>query len=546
MKIQKLEKGYCLIYRESLVGPMAGWAEDLVKEAKKLKNFGILSALILGPDGKIFWHGGSVLPNNLVPFGYHANEEYYGQRPGTRECDVVPFFCAVISEELLNKFKADDILEDDIFEAANYCLQAIANGYKVYATDKVVVKNVVKPITQKRALRYQKQFYISRSSFANRWGDIIKKRAVLPVCYHTGIGAPTGFAGAARGYIKGLSELGIKVFYKYLFGDPLTEKLSEDEFVNEVFEEEPDMQMPQVIWAQAPYFFKNSGKYKIGHCEFEGDEWPDSWVKQCNMMNEIWVPTKWDRNKAIKAGVNVPIHIIYQGIDPDYFHPNIAPMQSEVPQKFKFIVNAAWLERKNLSNLIRVFCATFKSYDDVCLIIKTMNVGLVDSIEKEIKKLRVGKDTGWVYVREENLPYHQLASFYRMGDCFVLPTHGEAWGLPIFEALACGIPVITTAYGAPNEVLRDENKKPFPGVHFLDYNLGFARDKYHYLDGKKWASPNLIQLGDKMKDMWKNGAKYKEEALIGSQMVRDKFNWIEVCKPIAERLQDIYQNKMNN
>lgn len=544
MKILRLQTGNALVIKDGLQGPIDGWIEKLEEEAKDLPNFGILSALILRPDGKIFWHGGSVLPNNGVPFSYAAGEDHFGQYPGTRETNIVSFDCVLIAGEVFKKAGVPEGITDDIFEAANYCLTAVTKGFKIYATDKVIVRNAGNKYTQEGAEKFSSKFAESGAKFVKKWGQAIRERAKLPVCYHTGLSAHTGFANAAKGYVRGLHDIGVKVHYRFLHGDPMTEEMTEDEYVNDVMNDDVDMKMPQVIWAQAPYFFKNSGVYKIGHCEFEGDEWPETWIPQCNMMDEIWVPTKWDRNKAIKAGVNVPIHVIYQGIDPEYFHPEMAPMRVEAKQSFKFICNAAWLHRKNLDNLIRVFAREFNSNEDVCLIIKTMNVGLVKSIPEEVKKLNIGQNAGWVYIREDNLPMHQMPSFYRMGDCFVLPTHGEAWGLPIFEALACGIPTITTAFGAPNEVLRGEDKEPIPGLTFLDYKPGIAKDNYEYLSGKNWAEPNLIQLAREMRTAFENSKKQKAQALIGSKIVREKFSWQKVCEPIAERLQDIYKNKL--
>ena len=37
-----------------------------------------------------------------------------------------------------------------------------------------------------------------------------------------------------------------------------------------------------------------------------------------------------------------------------------------------------------------------------------------------------------------------LARYYQAADLFVLPTHSDVWGLVINEAMACGLPVITT------------------------------------------------------------------------------------------------------
>lgn len=42
------------------------------------------------------------------------------------------------------------------------------------------------------------------------------------------------------------------------------------------------------------------------------------------------------------------------------------------------------------------------------------------------------------------MPYDQLCRYYQSADLFVLPTRGDSWGLVVHEALANGLPVITT------------------------------------------------------------------------------------------------------
>ena len=135
---------------------------------------------------------------------------------------------------------------------------------------------------------------------------------------------------------------------------------------------------------------------------------------------------EWDRKKFVKAGVNVPIYVIHQGIDPNYFHPNYAPMTMDAKEKFKFIVNAAWFPRKNLHNLAVAFQSEFRQGEDVCLIIKTMNLGLNEGIENEVKKIPEDKGAANIYVKEDELPDYKMPSLYTACDCFVLPTHGGA------------------------------------------------------------------------------------------------------------------------
>jgi len=46
-----------------------------------------------------------------------------------------------------------------------------------------------------------------------------------------------------------------------------------------------------------------------------------------------------------------------------------------------------------------------------------------------------------------------LANIYRAFDVFALPTMGEGFGIPILEAMACGVPVVATACSAVTELL---------------------------------------------------------------------------------------------
>ena len=52
---------------------------------------------------------------------------------------------------------------------------------------------------------------------------------------------------------------------------------------------------------------------------------------------------------------------------------------------------------------------------------------------------------------------------YRQADLFVLPTHSENFGVVILEALACGVPVITTR-GAPWGGLEDVGRPDAPAA----------------------------------------------------------------------------------
>jgi glycosyltransferase involved in cell wall biosynthesis len=76
-------------------------------------------------------------------------------------------------------------------------------------------------------------------------------------------------------------------------------------------------------------------------------------------------------------------------------------------------------------------------------------------------ELRVAGARGWGGVGPNggdgvrwlgHLPDDELASLYRGALCVAYPSLYEGFGLPVLEAMACGVPVVTSALGATVEV----------------------------------------------------------------------------------------------
>lgn len=105
----------------------------------------------------------------------------------------------------------------------------------------------------------------------------------------------------------------------------------------------------------------------------------------------------------------------------------------------------------------------FGGKDRVLLLLRTYvhveGKGFVQSKDKVMFKITryLSKTIGYhpdssrqwpkIEVVEEHLPASEMPNLYKSADCFVLPTHGEGWGLPTMEAMAMGLPTITTNWG---------------------------------------------------------------------------------------------------
>jgi glycosyltransferase involved in cell wall biosynthesis len=74
------------------------------------------------------------------------------------------------------------------------------------------------------------------------------------------------------------------------------------------------------------------------------------------------------------------------------------------------------------------------------------------------------------------IPYPELPALYAGADLFVHPAREERWGVSVAEALACGLPVVTSSrVGAAHDLIR-------PGGNGYTYEAGDAADLARKID----------------------------------------------------------------
>lgn len=108
------------------------------------------------------------------------------------------------------------------------------------------------------------------------------------------------------------------------------------------------------------------------------------------------------------------------------------------------------IRRKGIHDLFDAFSLLKKQTADVTLLI----VG--SGKEEPALKKRVVEEGIPDVVFSGFIDYDQLPKYFGLSDVFVLPSSEEVWGLVINEAMACGLPVITTnKVGASVDLLKD-------------------------------------------------------------------------------------------
>ncbi len=137
---------------------------------------------------------------------------------------------------------------------------------------------------------------------------------------------------------------------------------------------------------------------------------------------------------------------IYVDVGKYLFAERAFDVHEAYPDYRRIILSAGRLEKeKDFATLLRAFAQLRKTYDDALLLI----VGS-GSEEERLRSL-----AEWLNVTDHVhfLPWsHDLISYYKSADLYVQPSQYEGWGMSIIEAMASGIPVVTTDVGCAGEV----------------------------------------------------------------------------------------------
>jgi glycosyltransferase involved in cell wall biosynthesis len=162
---------------------------------------------------------------------------------------------------------------------------------------------------------------------------------------------------------------------------------------------------------------------------------------------------------------------------------------------------------KNIEGLIGAFSILVSKYPGISLVIAGKKGWLYESIFRKIKKLGLtGKIIFTDYIPEEDKP-----GIIAGAKVFCLPSFHEGFGLDVLNAMACGIPVVTSDKGSLPEVAGDA------GV-YVDPN-----------------SPKSIAGGiDKVLSM--DDIEYNRLVAYGLEQVK-KFSWEKTALKTLEALE---------
>ena len=253
-----------------------------------------------------------------------------------------------------------------------------------------------------------------------------------------------------------------------------------------------------------------------------------------NVFNEtIYTATDKKTGRQLTISNKTPIDVVgfpfrdveAEGIELDLRHD------------FNFLVMAQWCRRKNLENTIKWFLEEFQN-DEIGLVIKTNLIKncLMDRT-RTIKQLEAFTSQYpnrkcSVTMVHGNMTDGEVQSLYRHEkiQAFMSLSHGEGFGIPIFDAVCNEVPVVICAWSGPTDFLTMPDKKGRNTIAAARVNFTMAQIQEDAVwDGilqkdSLWCYADEKSAKSKMRDMHKRYAKYKQRAKSLSAYVKTKFS----------------------
>ena len=215
------------------------------------------------------------------------------------------------------------------------------------------------------------------------------------------------------------------------------------------------------------------------HTQVKGTFYRSATRTALRRATRVIVPSKATRDELVRVldADSTRIDVAYHGVDQDMFHVPTDAEKARVAARLglrgSYVAFLGQLEpRKNVPNLIRGWAKAVHWRDDPPALVLAGGSGWDEDVDAAIAEvpshLRV--------LRPGYLRFADLPGYLGGATVVAYPSHGEGFGLPVLEAMACGTPVLTTHRLSLPEVGGDAVAYTEPGVEEIAESLSSLLD----------------------------------------------------------------------
>lgn len=257
-------------------------------------------------------------------------------------------------------------------------------------------------------------------------------------------------------------------------------------------------------------FHRNHNWRWIAHYVFDTENMVSIWNKSLQSADWCVVPAKF-ADELVRVNRHQNVSYIPHGIDTNTYAPCTPEEKKEFRKKLDvpqdaFIIScvAHNQQRKMMSRLLQAFTLFSRKNPDAYLF---LHMSPIDqngwNLPVLIKDFGIAErvlftNKGAKQVGDLFTPERELREFYCASDVHALSTGGEGFGVPLVEAMACGIPNVTTHYTTAEEFLCDVSTDA-KGKKLITQSRGvcipYTDIEFHHTGGI-WALIDVVKMAE--------------------------------------------------
>jgi glycosyltransferase involved in cell wall biosynthesis len=282
-------------------------------------------------------------------------------------------------------------------------------------------------------------------------------------------------------------------------------------------------------------------RFTIGYWAWEASSGiPRAWRDCLPLVDEIWVPSAFTA-AAVAPHVTVPVIAMPHAVTVPPGPPAFDRQAFGIPDGtlcFLFLFDATSnVTRKNPAGLIRAYRAAFPdSASDALLIIKAKK--LSDGECRALEALAGGRSD--IRIINEPWTVERIAALMAACDAYVSLHRAEGFGLTVAEAMACGKPVIATAYSGTMDITTPDTAYLVPCRTAI-----LEADDGYYRRGTVWADPDLEEAARLMRRVASNPDEARAVGERAAARMRTHFSPEAVGARMRDRLSVLMSSRSN-
>ena len=280
------------------------------------------------------------------------------------------------------------------------------------------------------------------------------------------------------------------------------------------------------LYFGSPHGFFYPHQYKIQMTQWESTMVPPHWKEHAKGYDEWWTANEFGKQAFINSGIpEEKLHVFEHGVDSTIWTPKLRGQNDVV--RFLHIDSGSPRKRADIAR--EAFQKAFGNNLDYELTFKHSHIPSsgADWNDPEVMAEHGEWETGNIRHIRENMSLEDLVKLYHYHDVIIYPSEGEGFGMIPMQALATGMPVISTGRWCSYERYLNNN--------VIDSTLGKSPIQETYTRFGDVVLPSLDSTVELMKTVAVDIKSQSQTFFDQIPNVIDDYSWYNLSKKTIDK-----------